>query len=189
MQFKRTDNKTDKLDSFIDGADEQKQKKEHHKGLVPVSVKFAKENKIEISKRYPTYTLTKFIEQSLLNPIEYIKDEILVTIYDRAVWHNTTISDFVRFKMGLIEVPTPIDIRQNKTIKQHLIYTSPEIKEKIQQISKNLRLSVSKYSQIKISATLELKNAFSFEEIIRFKQEAMNYELELEDYIKERLMR
>ena len=64
MDFKRTSNSTDKLDEFIAGADSQKEQSTK-KGKLSVGTKFSKELGIKIRKKYPTYTLAKFIELAL----------------------------------------------------------------------------------------------------------------------------
>ena len=182
MDFKRTSNSTDKLDEFIAGADSQKEQSTK-KGKVSVGTKFSKELGIKIRKKYPTYTLAKFIELALTTPIPYIKDEVLVTIYDQAKWHNTSMSEFVRFKMGLIEAPQPNDAKEKEHQQNYIVFVSEAKKEKIRQIAESLEISILTYSDIKILATYELKDIFTFDELMQFKAEANNFDLDLEEYI------
>lgn len=188
MEFKKPTNNTEKIDDFINEADEQlNEQTTPKKGRCAVGTKLSKELKVKIKKRFPTYTLNKFIELALTTEISHIKDEVLVTIYDQAKWHNTSMSEFVKFKMGLIESCTPSDPKELAHIKNYIIFVSPEKKEKIQQIADMLDISILTYSNIKILATYELKDIFTFEELMQFKAEAMNYDLELDEYIAMRI--
>ena len=120
MDFKRASNSTDKLEEFITGADTQKEAPAK-KSKVAIGTKFSKELAVKIRKKYPTYTLAKFIELALTTPIPHIKDDVLITIYDQAKWFNTSMSEFVRFKMGLIEAPQPNDPKDVQHIKNYAV--------------------------------------------------------------------
>ncbi|CUU87629.1 Uncharacterised protein [Campylobacter hyointestinalis subsp. hyointestinalis] len=186
MKFKRTTNATDKLDEFIAGADSQKEPPQK-KGRTAVGTKFSKELGIKIRKKYPTYTLAKFIELALTTPIAHIKDEVLITIYDQAKWHNTSMSEFVRFKMGLSEAPQPKDPKEKEHQKNYIVFVSEAKKEKIRQIAESLEISILTYSDVKILATYELKDIFTFDELMQFKAEANNFDLDLDEYIAMRI--
>ncbi|MCI6641492.1 MULTISPECIES: hypothetical protein [Campylobacter] len=186
MNFKRTTNSTENLDKFIDGADTQKEKSANTKEYVVT--KITKELSKQIKLKYPKMPLTKYIEQALLIEISHIDESILLTIFQQAEWFDTSITDFVRFKMGLIEAPQPND--PNKEVEKFtnkIILVTKENKEKIKQNAKNIGLSVYQYSMIKILATYELKDIFKFDELMQFKAEAMNYDLELDQYIAMRI--
>lgn len=188
MEFKKTSNNTDKIDDFIAKAEQQKEQKiPPKKGKTAVGTKLSKELKVKIKKRYPTYTLNKFIELALTTQIPHIKDEILVTIYDQSKWHNTSMSEFVRFKMGLTESPLPHDQKELAHMKNYIIFMSDEKKEKVKKTADSLDISILTYSNIKILATYELKDIFTFNELMQFKAEAMNYDLELDEYIAMRI--
>ena len=64
MDFKRASNSTDKLEEFIAGADTQKEAPAK-KSKAAIGTKFSKELAVKIRKKYPTYTLAKFIELAL----------------------------------------------------------------------------------------------------------------------------
>lgn len=186
MEFKRTTSTTDKLDEFIAGADSQKELPAK-KSKEAVGTKFSKELGIKIRKKYPTYTLAKFIELALTTPIPHIKDEVLITIYDQAKWHNTSMSEFVRFKMGLSDAPQPNDPKDVHHTKNYIVFVSEEKKEKIRQIAESLEISILTYSDVKITATFELKDIFTFDELMQFKAEALNYDLDTDEYIAMRI--
>lgn len=185
MDFKKTTNSINNLDEFIDGAEIQKEKKQIKKdNKVSLGTKSSKEIAIKIRKKYSSYSLFKFIEIALTTQIPYIKDEAIVTIYEQAKWHNISMSEFVKFKMGLIEKPHPNEKKEIEHLRNYVIYVDKKKKEKICQIADNLGLSIMAYSEIKIKATYELRNIFKFEEIMQFKKDAKNYELDLDEYIE-----
>ena len=186
MDFKRASNSTEKLEEFIAGADTQKEAPAK-KGKVAIGTKFSKELAVKIRKKYPTYTLAKFIELALTTPIPHIKDDVLITIYDQAKWFNTSMSEFVRFKMGLIEAPQPNDPKDVQHIKNYIVFVSDSKKEKIRQIAESLEVSILTYSDVKILATYELKDIFTFDELMQFKAEANNYDLDTDEYIAMRI--
>ena len=186
MDFKRASNSTDKLDEFIAGADTQKEAPAK-KSKVAIGTKFSKELAVKIRKKYPTYTLAKFIELALTTPIPHIKDDVLITIYDQAKWFNTSMSEFVRFKMGLIEAPQPNDPKDVQHIKNYIVFVNDSKKEKIRQIAESLEVSILTYSDVKILATYELKDIFTFDELMQFKAEANNYDLDTDEYIAMRI--
>lgn len=69
----------------------------------------------------------------------------------------------------------------------YIIYISHENKELIRKIADNLGVSMATYSEIKLTATYELKDIFTFDQIMQFRAEAMNFDLELEEYIAMRI--
>lgn len=187
MNFKRTTNSTQNLEDFIDGAETQK---ELIKGndKTTVSVKISKELGEKIRKKYPIINLHSFIKQALIEEIQYIKEETLPFIYQKSKWHNMDMINFVKFKMGLMEAPLTSNLNNEKEKVRYIgIKTNIEEREKIKKNAQNLGLSLGFYSEIKILATYELKNVFTFDELMQFKAEAMNYELELDEYIAMRI--
>lgn len=186
MNFKKTTNSIENLDSFINGAETQKELSSK-KGKESFGAKFSKELGVKIRKKYTTYTLAKFIENSLVSQIPYIKDEVLVWIFDQAKWYNTSMSEFVKFKMGLIEAPQPNDEKIKERMTNYIIYISHENKELIRKIADNLGVSMATYSEIKLTATYELKDIFTFDQIMQFRAEAMNFDLDLAEYIAMRI--
>lgn len=188
MDFKRTTNSTANLDEFINGAETQIEPKKRN-NKVTINVKLSRELGERIREKYPKISLTKWIEQALIQEIPHIKENVLPFIYQKAEWHNMTIQNFVKFKMGLLDTPqskTPKDKKEN--IRYIGIKTqNKENKEAIKRNAENLGLKLSVYSEIKILATYELKDIFTFEELMQFKAEAMNYDLELDEYIAMRI--
>ncbi|PSM51240.1 hypothetical protein CBLAS_1440 [Campylobacter blaseri] len=186
MNFKKTTNSIENLDAFIDGAETQKERKEINTSFI--NVKFSIELGEKIRQKYPILSVSKFIEQSLITDIPHIKEEILPFIYQQAKWYDIEMDDFVKFKMGLTESPQTIE--PNKTdaaLKNRGLRISNENKEKIIKKAQNIGLKILTYSEIKILATYKLKDIFTFEELMQFKAEAMNYELELDEYIAMRI--
>ncbi|HDX6250501.1 TPA: hypothetical protein RQJ16_001890 [Campylobacter fetus subsp. venerealis] len=189
MDFKRTTNSTANLDEFINGAETQNESIKKNETYLYVHAGFSKEIGDRIKQKYSKMSLTKWIEQALIQEIPHIKENVLPFIYQKAEWHNMTIQNFVKFKMGLLDTPqskTPKDKKEN--IRYIGIKTqNKENKEAIKRNAENLGLSVRSYSKIKILATYELKDMFTFEELMQFKAEAMNYDLELDEYITMRI--
>lgn len=188
MDFKRTTNSTANLDEFINGAETQIEPKKRN-NKVTINVKLSRELGERIREKYPKISLTKWIEQALIQEIPHIKENVLPFIYQKAEWYNMTIQNFVKFKMSLLDTPqskTPKDKKEN--IRYIGIKTqNKENKEAIKRNAENLGLKLSVYSEIKILATYELKDIFTFEELMQFKAEAMNYDLELDEYIAMRI--
>lgn len=194
MDFKRANNSTANLDEYAQDIELNEPQKAKYKlartpksNRVAVGVKFSKELSVNIRKKYPTYTLAKYIEMALTTQVPQIKDEILITIYDKAKWHNTSMSEYVRFKMGLKEAPQPNDPKDKQHIKNYIIFVTEEKKEAIRKKAESLDISVLTYSDVKILATYELKDIFTFDELMMFKAEANNYDLELDEYIAMRI--
>lgn len=130
-------------------------------------------------------SLTQFIELALITNIPHIKEEILPFIYQQSKWHNMDMDNFVKFKMGLMESPIPnLDKKNDRIIG---LKTNKINKKIINEKAQNLNISRIKYSEIKIKATYELKDIFTFEELMQFKAEAINYDLELDEYIEMRI--
>ena len=96
-------------------------------------------------------------------------------------------SEFVRFKMGLIEAPQPNDPKDVQHIKNYIVFVNDSKKEKIRQIAESLEVSILTYSDVKILATYELKDIFTFDELMQFKAEANNYDLDTDEYIAMRI--
>ncbi|MBK3498156.1 hypothetical protein JJB27_03575 [Campylobacter fetus subsp. venerealis] len=184
MNFKRTTNSTANLEEFIDGADTQREQKKEKKDIY-INVKLARELADRIKLKYPVLSLTQFIEQALMEEIPYIKEEILSDIYQQSKWHNMEMEDFVKYKMGLVETPEPSHEEEN--VRRIGLKTNKENRKIIKEKASSLHLSVLMYSEIKIKATYQLKDIFTFDELMQFKAEAMNYDLELDEYIAMRI--
>ncbi|CUU72912.1 Uncharacterised protein [Campylobacter hyointestinalis subsp. hyointestinalis] len=186
MNFKRTTNSTENLDAFIGGADTQKEKKETNTSFINVKISIELGEKIK--QKYPILSVSKFVEQALITDIPHIKEEILPFIYQQAKWHDMKMDDFVKFKMGLTESPQTIEPNKvEQKLKNRGLRINNESKEKITKKAQNIGLKILAYSEIKILATYELKDIFTFEELMQFKAEAMNYDLELDEYIAMRI--
>ncbi|AHE94534.1 TPA: hypothetical protein RPW15_001999 [Campylobacter fetus subsp. venerealis] len=186
MNFKKTTNSIENLDAFIDGADTQKDTSIDKK--VSVVTKISKELSNKIKLKYPKMPLTKYIEQALMVKIPHINEDILLTICQQAEWFNTSIADFVRYKMGLMEAPEPNELNKNEEkLENKILYVSNDNKKIIKRNAENIGLSLYRYSEIKIKVTYELKDIFTFEELMQFKAEAINYDLELDEYIAMRI--
>lgn len=186
MNFKKTTNSIANLDKFIDGAETQKEKMANKKQSVVT--KISKELSEKIKLKYPKMPLTKYIEQALISEIPHIKEDILPTIYQQSEWFDTSMSGFVKYKMGLMEAPEPNDPnKKEENFTNKILYVIKETKEKIKENAKYIGTSVYNYSKIKILATYELKDIFTFDELMQFKAEAMNYDLELDEYIAMRI--
>lgn len=184
MNFKRTTNSTENLDEFIDGAETQREPKKQKKDVF-IQVRLSRELGDKIRLKYPLMSLTKFIEQSLMTEIPHIKEEILLFIYEQSKWYNMNMYNFVKFKMGLSEAPEPTFEKENNRIIG--LKTNKINKKIIEERAYNLNISRILYSEIKIKATYELKDIFTFDELMQFKAEAMNYDLELDEYITMRI--
>lgn len=184
MNFKRTTNSTENLDEFIDGAETQREPKKQKKDVF-IQVRLSRELGDKIRLKYPLMSLTKFIEQSLMTEIPHIKEEILPFIYEQSKWYNMNMYNFVKFKMSLSEAPEPTFEKENNRIIG--LKTNKINKKIIEERAYNLNISRILYSEIKIKATYELKDIFTFDELMQFKAEAMNYDLELDEYIAMRI--
>ena len=185
MNFKRTVNSTANLDEFIAGADSQKDVVSKR---VSVVTKISKELSNKIKIKYPKMPLTKYIEQALMLKIPHINEDILLTIYQQSKWFDTSMTDFVRYKMGLMEAPQPNEPNKSEEkLENKILFVSNENKNTRKTNAKSVGLSLYGYSEIKILATYELKDIFTFEELMQFKAEAMNFDLELDEYIAMRI--
>lgn len=184
MNFKKTTNSIANLDKFIDGAETQKEPIKQKKDIF-IQVRLSRELGDRIRLKYPLMSLTKFIEQSLMTEIPHIKEEILPFIYEQSKWYNMNMYDFVKFKMGLSEAPESDFKKENNRIIG--LRTNKLNKEIIEEKAYNLNISRILYSEIKIKATFELKDIFKFDELMQFKAEAMNYDLEPDEYIAMRI--
>ncbi|QKF65173.1 hypothetical protein [Campylobacter corcagiensis] len=186
MNFKRTTNSTENLEDFIDGAETQKDTKKQKRDVF-IQVILSRELADKIKKRYPKISLTKWVEQALMTEILHIKDELLSFIYQKAEWHNIGIKKFIKFKMGLTEAPQSNKTNEEEKNRAIGIRTNKNNRQIIQNNAKNLGMSIRAYSEIKIKASYELEDIFTFEELMQFKAEAMNYDLELDEYIAMRI--
>ncbi|WP_252903510.1 hypothetical protein [Campylobacter hyointestinalis] len=137
MNFKKTTNSIENLDAFIDGADTQKDTSIDKK--VSVVTKISKELSNKIKLKYPKMPLTKYIEQALMVKIPHINEDILLTICQQAEWFNTSIADFVRYKMGLMEAPEPNELNKNEEkLENKILYVSNDNKKIIKRNAENI---------------------------------------------------
>lgn len=187
MDFKRTNNSTVQIDDFQNAEESKSAKNKPAKDKIGITIKYPRELRVKIRKKNPAYSLNQYLTMALIMPIENIKEEILATIYSQAKWRRTSMSEIVRFKMGLKEAPQPNDPNDIQHIKDHTIFLKQEEKDKIVENAKRLKLSIKAYSEIKIVADYELKDIFTFDELMLFKAEALNFDLDIDEYIAMRI--
>lgn len=177
MEFKRT-----KIENFIQNNADELNKKEQTKNEAHLQTKMPKDIKLNFKKQIKgVWTMASFIKNALINEIEYFDNREILKIYQKANLAKISMRDFVKLRFDLIK-----EAKNYKESKDELtlIVISPNDKEKIEQIARNLGISCVAYTKIKLIATHELTEIFSFDEIIKLKKEAENFNLNLNEYIK-----
>lgn len=164
------------------------QKAEPKKKLIHLQTKMPKQTKLAIQKEIKgVFSLVSFIKNSLLEELKYFSNEDLILIYKKASWQKVSMKDYVKEKLGLIELAQQKDILEDNKDINSLIVVKEEEKKAIEEIAYSLKLSCLQYSKIKLIATYELKDMFSFEEIVKLHQEAKKYNISLKEYISLKL--
>lgn len=187
MEFKKANAK---LDNFIEAADEQsvsKSQKINKKNIIYVKIPKELKKRIEEFISNSILTMKDFIIQALLDNMEFFDDKDLLFIYQKAAFEKTTMRDYVRYKLGLLDFLEHNNIEPKDYVNVILQQVNKETKEEYEQRYKNLNIQNFQYALIKITACFELKSFLSFEEFTKLKKEAQKLGISVKEYIHRKL--
>ncbi|WP_279061689.1 hypothetical protein [Campylobacter lanienae] len=194
MDFKKATRDTN-FDDFINGAEEKeiaKPSEEKDKEQIKIILKLPKDLCEEIDKRVIRRArdlgLKAFTKRFLLEDNPFLTDEAMLKIYQETTFYNLNIAEYIKQKLGFIEIANKEEVR-NSRLKTKLVIYSKEEKELLKQKAEALNLPINRYNIIKLKIGIVTTNLFNEEEMQIIIKESSKANLSPKEYISNKILK